>query len=650
MMPLYEMVSASKREIREKVARWLPRPAEAVTEELDGGLGDLGLSLPPELCGGFRNVLKRRPAPIVKSSASAAERNIVDNNGDEISHAVLKDAVSKIYEIFLNVLEGDRFRISSRYDYSAEEKDKILDALRKEGFRIPESEFYEVVKVVETVKEKKISRGDFSLKDDMDSRHASLNCYDYEELKKEMYILESEIGIRRIEVNSPTLYRIFMEALNNEDSSYPGRHLRCDRIRVHNEKSAARYQCLRLIDEILCSNTKDYYFDLGEMEAAIKKLANSYGLRYRETIKGPWRDFDTFSLTESEFGHLYNILKQLINVEHTSGNVRNCERDVFEFIRRNTPSDGKFKNPGARRYMKMPDGRRLSAFAVDISVDELFRLRKEIGTIRAKFFSNNRERFESKFPLISILADSEDIIKSEVLSDRFLRNLGEKATDLRLAVYKSLKYSEIKKKVEKLMELRLPISIKKGNDWQTVFPVSIKESLDTWVLIGNMAKDNRAVLISPEEIYQTFEAQNDLLNKQESLRREYRFIGTGDFLLDEPLDITIELTDQGLETIENENSAFRGLSPRLKRRTRPVINQYHKAGIITLEQVYINEDFLYEVFRLDKTAKFVSIEPEAVHKLYVQFFEKTTGMRWRHIDDRPQSSKRIRFKKAKIEE
>ena len=156
------------------------------------------------------------------------------------------------------------------------------------------------------------------------------------------------------------------------------------------------YQILRMIDEILCSNVHDKFYTREELEAEIRELAKSKEVQFRKNNQ--WIDFENYSFTDAQFDKCFFILKQLISIEHTAGKTTAYEREVFDTIKERGSASGKFKNKGAIRYKKQSNGKRLSAFTVDIAVQEINCLRKEIGTIRAQFFNDDRDRFASMFP------------------------------------------------------------------------------------------------------------------------------------------------------------------------------------------------------------------------------------------------------------
>ena len=626
MIPELELSHHSRHSVYNKVAEWLPNYQYEQEDQ------DLQLGLPPE----FGLI-----------SLQQARHRLEDKYSEEDRQRTLEEKTFQLYDTVLEIFGGDKFKISTSYNCTDEEKSNILTALRCHGYHVTEDDFFDIMRVAKVVRDKKYFRNPIRLNDGENFRHASLNCYDFARLKKEMGILESIIGIFKIKTHCHTLYRIYMEALNNENSVYPGRHLTYKKIGGIKPPSAQRYQILRMIDEILCSNIHDKFYTREELEAEINKLAKSKDVQFSRNKQ--WIDFENYSFTDTQFNKSFFILKQLISIEHTAGKTTAYERDVFDTIKEKGSPSGKFKNRGAVRYKKQANGTRLSAFTVDIAVQEINCLRKEIGTIRAQFFNDDRDRFASMFPLISALGYTEELVLDQESDDEeILNDISE--TDLKLIVYKSLKYTELKKKVKEVISLRLPITIKKGDDWQTVYPIGIKEYSGKWTVIAKAENISRPILISPEVLDQTFETYTESFAEDSSVRIEDHFIGTGDFIMDDPQDVVLELTDSGMKEFERKRTGLLSLSPTINRTLKRKIDNCRKAGDVCFKQVYINEDFLKEIFDLDRTAKLRSIEPECVRNLYESYFAKWAGQTWRHIEDRPRSSKYIKINKSAISE
>ena len=627
MLPDFEIASYYRQSILKNVEKWLPCDQYEHTDQ------DLHFGLPPEFGSIFIQEARYR---------DETRNNELDRQ------QILEEKAIHIYQIVLNVLGEDKFKVSSQSKWDEKESFDILRRLQIEGYRVNESDIDDIRHLVTSVKDNRYFHKSFGLRDSEIFRHASLNCYDYERLKEEMKRLESTIDITKITTECRTLYKIYMEALNNENAPYPGRHLTYNRIGGIKNTSAQRYQSLRMIDEILCSNCNDRFYTREELEAEIRKLAKSYGIQFQKSKKQDWIDFENYSFTDKQFDHLFNILKQLICIEHASGKTKTHERNVFDTEKLKGAASGNFKNNGAIRYKKQTNGKRLSAFTVDIAVHEIKNLRKEIGTIRAKYFGDDRASFASKFPLIATLGYTEEIVLDQEFGDEMLKEINQ--TDLKLVIYKSLKYGELKKKVKEVISLQLPIAIKKGDEWLTVYPIAIKEYSSKWIVIAKAQNITRPILISPELLHQTFETYPESFKEDYSENIENHFIGTGDFIMDNPQNVVLELTYAGMKEVDKKNSAFTDISPNIEWTISRKIDGYRRAGLVRLNQVYINEDFLQEIFRLDCTGKLRSIEPECFSKLYKSYFVKWAGQEWRHIDDRPVGNKYVKINKSKLNE
>ncbi len=303
MIPTYELRYNSVKSAYDKVAGWLQETDNLYylqDESLNQRNEDLSLSLPPELLGGLRS--------------SRARRN-GKQEGPAINKELIELKTERLYDIVLEVVGGDRFRISPRGRFSQEEKSAIIGALSREGYKVEPNDFFDIIAVAEAV----VNKGSIRMRSTTDTnetyRHASLNCYDYLRLKEEMNLLADTVGLRHIKMYCPTLIRIYEEAVRNEEDEYPGRHLPYNRIGGIRAGSDKRYQCLRMMDEILCSNSSDEYFTNEEMEAKIKELAKSRKIEFRQAKE--WRGCEECSFSESDISHLYDILKQLNSIDNS---------------------------------------------------------------------------------------------------------------------------------------------------------------------------------------------------------------------------------------------------------------------------------------------------------------------------------------------
>lgn len=653
MLPKLTLSHSGMNSAYKIVERWLPSTRKRSRKETSLRPPiELGLCVPPGLRGG--SPYADRVHRIYTVSDTLPKKR----EKTEEERRKTKEAARRIYDVVLEVLGSDKFKVSTKYIFKPEEEAEIIRVLRDEGYEIEEHDFINVIRVAEAVRDDEGKRRIPSLKDGEQYRHASLNCYDYLHLKEEMTHLDAEIGMSKIQLYCPTLYTIYMEALGNENAVYPGRHLPFGKIAGVKSSSAIRYQCLRLIDEILCTNKDDHFISHEEMNEKIRHLATKYGRQGYKDNKGGFVDFDKIDFSSSQLYHYYDILKQFISIEHSAGSATNYERDVFEAIRNVTKSK-RFPNQGGRRYKKLPNGQRLSAFTVDISLEEGHRLRKEIGAIIAMFFDDDRGKFASMFPLISTLGYMEDILLNEDIYEDVIDEVS--ATDMRLIVYKFIKYAELKKNIRRAISMQLPIGIKKGNDWQIVYPIAIKEDSYKWALVARTEQSPRPILISAETLAQSYEMYSESFRIDPSDHKEARFIGLGEILLDEPQDVVLEVTPGGIKDLRSAKgkAVLQSLSPEIDNMNagswtihsyEPAKRDTSKGGTVSFSHVYVNEDLLREIYQLDKAGKMLSVSPECVRRLYEEYFEAQAGQKWRHLEDRPTTNKRIRKNKNPLTE
>lgn len=598
MLPEVEFHKLSYMSVLDKLTAWVSEP------DNDEEINLLGLCLPPELMGvGYSSQLF--------SDCSSLRKN----KKIELSQDELKEYSDKFYNIVLDAIKGDNRKLSN-YKFESRELEAIVESLQKAGFKVSDKDSDDIIKVAKTIRNGKITAFKSLMNPDRQYRHASLNCYDYDRLKEEMERLADDIGYKNIDREAPTLSRIYVEAVKGEKELYPGRHLPFDKIKG---RTAWRYQCLRIMDEILCTSDERMTNDRMRQEIIIK--VEQYGIHRENDI----------IVTDSSLKKLYAILSELINVEHTWGKKIKYDSNVYV--------DGR----AGHLYKEFKDGRRLSAFAVDISGLEAWNLRKEIGMMRVKYFNDDIAYFRKKFPLLSMLGYLDNLLLDEENMNTDINNVSH--TDFVTVNYRHAEYSDLKQKVEGTISMHLPIFVNIDSKVEKIIPVTIRENRGKWVLIAKNAVSLLPCIITSEQLSQSFDIDSNYINDDDSSPFCDHIIGIAPLLKPELIDVTLEVTEEGLEDIFKKDSVFRRMKPKVEYKVSSYTGQKYIRGSRVSFSLYINEDFLRELFSLDCKAMLLTIMPDEVNEMYERYYEMQMGSKRQHPQDRPQSMKRLKKRK-----
>ena len=239
----------------------------------------------------------------------------------------LNEKITLLYRIVLEAYNGDesklsegRMRHSSGRDWNTFEH--IIDALRRESFDVDIHDIGDIIGIACAVRDDYITLPLQQEDVELQFRHASLNCFDFERFKIEMERLREITRFGNTYTRRKCLMEIYRSAISNEDRAYPGRHLKFDKI---DGTTSTRYKCLRILDEILCTSHRALSND--EIRNKVIKRAKILGI-YSETPQaGKISDED---LTDTKLKKLFYLLSQLINVEFNGKKKNSYKRVVFE--------------------------------------------------------------------------------------------------------------------------------------------------------------------------------------------------------------------------------------------------------------------------------------------------------------------------------
>lgn len=544
----------------------------------------------------------------------------------------------KLYSIVRETLGRQFFEIKQTSSWH-HEREKVITALNENGFIVGNRDIQDIVRICGIVRDDfgfRRSKGSASfmlppfaygehLQNQMlKCRHASLNCYDYDRLNEEVAQLKMLIGEDRFHLLCRTLSRMMSEAHDDED--YPGRHLPFDKVRG---RTSWRYQCLRIMDEILC--TSRVPINKKVMPSLILTKAHEYGI-----IESRWGDDKDISEQAVEKNYL--ILADMINMEHTRGNKVKYDRAVYVPGR-----DGHL-------YKQYKDGVRLSAFTFDIALHEADRLRMEMDRVAENYF-RDYEEFADKFPLLSMMGRMEEIALDDQHNKNLLFELGD--SDMTIVNYYPAQYYEVKKKVEHALALKLPISVKNGRSWEPVMPISIKEQGDRWALMAITPKTKEIRVLSPEMLAQSFADFPELDYDEMVSRVQRQMIGTSPLLKKRLCDVVLTLTPAGVKDIKSKKSVFRDMDFRVMAYKRGSgdkddVDEIEKENVAL--KVYLNRDFLSEIYRLDCAGKFITMTPSDVMAGYEEYFEGRHGSKWVPYEERAKTKKSLGRPKSDLNE
>lgn len=571
MIPIYDLKHHSPNSAYKKIAEWVD---DSDSEELSV---NLGLSLPPDLG-------RSQYHQTVRCLFKEPQSNHISVNR---KHIAIEKKAELFYQIVIDCLGGSAGALDLRK--SPEQRKRIMVRLRENGFKV--RDFIDIIQVAKAVRDGKFAQ---------QSRHCSLNCYDMERLMDEFNRLNAD------ESDCPVLTQIIREI--DLYAPYPGRHLPFNKLRG---RTAWRYQCLRMMDEILC--TSEDAMSNFDMRQQIEQKCRSYGVEYQ-------------AISDTALKKMYVILKDLIKVEH-NGDVRHkYRREVYV--------------PGRQGhlYNTFDGNRRLSAFAVDIFADETFALKDEVTRLRKRFHLSRLE-----YPMICALGSIIDIVQKK---DNLVTSINPVYnTDLVTVDFISSATPSLRSIAKKVIELNAPLGIYLHGNWRTVFPISIKNEGRQWAMFAKDIHSGAPLIISPDILVSSLQhralynppiSSASLLSNQEFVKDPA--IGVTPLLSDSLFDITLRLTRSGIEDVEKEKSPLRPLTPRTK---------YYDAMYCdttgTVEfQAYINRSLLDEFLRLDRTGKLISIDTPEVNDIYEEFFKQTMGCERVAFEDRPTNCKRLR--------
>ena len=426
---------------------------------------------------------------------------------------------------------------------------------------------------------------------------------------------------------------IYDSAIRNKNRAYPGRHLEFDK--VVEERSTPRYKCLRILDEILCTSNRALSND--EIRYRVIEKAKRLGIYSETPERGKISDEN---LTDTKLKKLFYLLIQLINVEYNGAKKNSYKRLVFE----------KGHTKGTHIYNYYKEGHRMSAFTLDISMVEASHLHHEINDICRGCFNNDWAIFSAEFPLISMLGKLEKLGRGAEDDTVVINKLEE--SDLRTINYKNPEFLELKKRIENIISLKLPLILKQDTQYVTVFPIAIKENGEKWSLVAREFDKDQVSVFSPVDLSESIVKENPHPLEVEDSELANHIIGTGKLEYGIPFDVELVLTEKGAEELVKKDSPFAPMNP--------YVSAYHDGNYeagnsrrkVAKFKAYINRDLLSELLSLDCRGHLISVrvDPLDVEDPYEKYFQEVMGKERKQYDDRESKGKRIRMPNQEIKE
>lgn len=548
---------------------------------------------------------KKRKLTSEEKEAQQRLKNKKDNTTGQESDDISNEAIYAIIVEYFGKGDG----VFSTRRFKEEDKLGLLERLFDEGFSYNLDQFKAVMKIGRTIRD---SRAKSTPIRELvqNSRHVALNNFDYDRLIGEIRLIEEKIGSKLFADYCPTLSEVISEAKEHENDKYPGRHLPYDTI---NGKSAWRYQCLCMLDEIL--HTADVPLSKDEILYEIERLSDEKGIDYK--------DVSNDSLMAD-----YQILADLISVELT-GSKRKCYgREIYDLRSRNK-----------RCYKKDENGERYTAFKIMLTLDETLQIENEL----TRLFESNPQRLTysivRKLPLLNMM--------SKVTSWGMESNHNElERTDLVTIDYLPATLSELKKELELACLNRTPIKISIDGKDEIYYPMNVRTENRDWALFAI-----RATTGKPQQFKASVLENNVTILSTDYLQyiqsrqwEEACIIGLSELREETPRVVTLVLKLNSENKLPFENHRNHPLKNFNLQLGKP-LSKTEKALPVTFE-VYLNDDFFNMLYDFDRTGNLVEICTEEIREEYSSFFRQLTGREWKSYDQR-NSYKRLKPSRQK---
>lgn len=470
----------------------------------------------------------------------------------------------------------------------------MISKLETAGFKVEDQDPKDVMRIFQMYMEETIER--------ITRRPASLNCYDYVRLKDEMRELGNLAGID-IKRYCPTIMRLIAEVEEAEKihPEYPIRNFPYDKVK---SRSPWGYQCLRILDEILYRATKP--LSTQEIKSEIRKKCEEYGIRCSEVNANSLKKY-------------FMTLRNMIRVEYNGDFRKAYDRDVFENAWH------------GHRYDTMINGDKpVTAFKLCFTRSEAKKIQNEINhlfdvLVESKRVSDCNE-FADEYPLLAALANIDSFNPdSDQRHPQLMSSNGKQNSSIYILNYLPSVAVKTKKKIDSAFKSQRPktISIVSGVKEGKYFLLALKEQGLAWAVLARDVHTGLLHLISPSELGNVFsiedcDPQYYFLEPKEC---EKGMVGLGDFCYGrERCLISVGLTKSGYDVLSKSTHPLYSL----KRRVFKTYEKPHPCVGVMEFDVYINDDLLEELYRLDKKRYLSDIysEDNKIKEAYLDYLRR----------------------------
>lgn len=434
------------------------------------------------------------------------------------------------------------------------------------------------------------------------NRPASLNCYDYVRLKDEIKKLADfpEVDIHK---DCPTIMGLIKEVEDAEAGygDYPIRPFPFDKVK---DRSSWPYQSLRILDEILY--TAKYPLNTIQIQSEIRAKCDEYGISYK-------------TVSVDSLKKQFSTLRSMINVEYTGGFRKAYQRDVY------------VRAMHGHKYDLMRGGDQpVTAFKLCYSRSEAIKIQSEINKVLDRLIDEglvpHRNEFAEEYPLLATMAQIESYDPAlKERSPKLMSYDGKQNSSIYILNYLPPVKPTIKRKVEQALKAEPVkiISIEKGEKQGKYLPIILKEQGLDWALLARDVETGLLHQIAPSDFGSQFSLEDSdpvhfFKEPGEDLNG---MIGLGDLYFGRKrYRITIGLTKKGYEILQGDSHP---LYPLIKNIFSTDEKNNPCEGVAEFD-VFVNDDFLEEIYRLDRKRQIVDLYSKevAIKDEYLRFLKR----------------------------
>lgn len=429
---------------------------------------------------------------------------------------------------------------------------------------------------------------------DLDGKYIAFNSYDYRCLKHELNLLSDDIEAD-LEQVCPTLTGIIKETDDHAGDRYPVRENSYEK---HNHNDT--YQYLRLLDEALYTTRRP--LQKHELAVMVQILADQHRL-------SGFDEFTMDSLAETLKKPLV-ILKQLLSVEYNNGDYRSHGRGTFGH------RNNQWIYPSLSK--DDPDGERVTAFKMTLSINELGCIIKEMINLREVYFKDADETFETCYPLLAILGDNN--LKKGIFDKKNFAETSHKRgfATVRYSSYLSSTIQISAVATQAIKEQKPVVITELNNNKCDILPYALIQQYSVTYLVGISFQTKKSIPIPIDNIL-SIRPSTQQVDKSIA-----KLLSKADALLNakgDECDITLSLGARiSNESIADFMKTLKSFG--IKVDTTPTVHgQYnpHRKAYIKFRAIPNYALFGY-MEKLHRNGLLITIYPDEVKKQYEEFW------------------------------